>query len=290
MRQPRWRSSISRRQPAGDRPRAGRPWRWRSDGAGRRHGGPEGESAEGAGARGRAVPARRFRPADREALAVLLSVHGLGPLTLARLVERRGSPAAILELAADRARRPGSSTPVAAATAGGRAMPRTSRRRSSPDAREAILADVARSASRRRARRSRVPVATPRDRGAAAGAVRPRQHSQRSSRAARRRRRRHATARARGGADRQPDRDGAAVRVPTVVSGLAIGIDGAAHAAVRHGAGPTVAFIGGGHARLFPRAHDRLADAIVDAGGAIVSEYAPQRSSRPRARSRSETG
>ena len=37
----------------------------------------------------------------------------------------------------------------------------------------------------------------------------------------------------------------------------------------------TVAYIGGGHARLFPRAHDRLADAIVDAGGAVVSEYAP---------------
>jgi DNA processing protein len=37
-----------------------------------------------------------------------------------------------------------------------------------------------------------------------------------------------------------------------------------------------VAFIGGGHAVLFPRAHDRLADAIVDGGGAIVSEYAPR--------------
>jgi DNA processing protein len=39
--------------------------------------------------------------------------------------------------------------------------------------------------------------------------------------------------------------------------------------------GQTVAFIGGGHARLFPRAHDRLADAVVEAGGAVVSEYAP---------------
>jgi predicted Rossmann fold nucleotide-binding protein DprA/Smf involved in DNA uptake len=36
-----------------------------------------------------------------------------------------------------------------------------------------------------------------------------------------------------------------------------------------------VAFIGGGHGRLFPRAHDRLADAIVAGGGAVVSEYAP---------------
>jgi DNA processing protein len=61
-----------------------------------------------------------------------------------------------------------------------------------------------------------------------------------------------------------------------VVSGLAIGIDGAAHAACVTEGTPTVAFIGGGHAALFPRAHDRLADAIVDGGGAVVSEYAPR--------------
>jgi DNA processing protein len=60
-----------------------------------------------------------------------------------------------------------------------------------------------------------------------------------------------------------------------VVSGLAIGIDGAAHAAVVAEGGRTVAFIGGGHARLSPTAHERLADAIVDGGGAVVSEYAP---------------
>ncbi|HSL97260.1 MAG TPA: DNA-processing protein DprA, partial [Candidatus Deferrimicrobiaceae bacterium] len=61
----------------------------------------------------------------------------------------------------------------------------------------------------------------------------------------------------------------------TVVSGLAVGIDGAAHAAVVAEGGRTVAFIGGGHGRLFPRAHARLAGAIVEAGGAVVSEYAP---------------
>jgi DNA processing protein len=60
-----------------------------------------------------------------------------------------------------------------------------------------------------------------------------------------------------------------------VVSGLAVGIDGAAHAAAVGEHAPTVAFIGSGHGRLFPAVHDRLADAIVDAGGAIVSEYAP---------------
>ena len=63
-----------------------------------------------------------------------------------------------------------------------------------------------------------------------------------------------------------------------VVSGLAVGIDGAAHAAVVAEGGRTVAVLGGGHARLFPRAHERLAQTIVDAGGAIVSELAPETS------------
>lgn len=61
----------------------------------------------------------------------------------------------------------------------------------------------------------------------------------------------------------------------TIVSGLATGIDGAAHAATVHARGTTVAVIGSGHAALFPRIHKRLAGSIVDAGGAIVSELAP---------------
>jgi DNA processing protein len=60
-----------------------------------------------------------------------------------------------------------------------------------------------------------------------------------------------------------------------VVSGLAVGIDGAAHAAAVGEGGLTVAVLGSGHARLFPRAHERLADAIVAAGGAVVSEHPP---------------
>jgi DNA processing protein len=63
-----------------------------------------------------------------------------------------------------------------------------------------------------------------------------------------------------------------------VVSGLALGIDGAAHAAVVAEGRPTVAVLGGGHARLFPVAHERLAAAIIEAGGAIVSELAPDTS------------
>ncbi|MGK2850751.1 MAG: DNA-processing protein DprA [Candidatus Limnocylindrales bacterium] len=61
----------------------------------------------------------------------------------------------------------------------------------------------------------------------------------------------------------------------TVISGLAYGIDGAAHEATIRAGGHTVAVIGGGHAWLGPRPHTRLADAILAAGGAVVSEYAP---------------
>lgn len=61
-----------------------------------------------------------------------------------------------------------------------------------------------------------------------------------------------------------------------VVSGLAVGIDGAAHAAVVAEHSPTVAVLGSGHLRLFPRAHQRLATEIVAAEGAVVSELWPE--------------
>ena len=61
----------------------------------------------------------------------------------------------------------------------------------------------------------------------------------------------------------------------TVVSGLAVGIDGEAHQATIDAGGVTVAVIGSGHANLFPRVHERLAQRIVDRGGAVVSELAP---------------
>jgi DNA processing protein len=61
----------------------------------------------------------------------------------------------------------------------------------------------------------------------------------------------------------------------SVVSGLAVGIDGAAQAAVTAVHGSTVAVLGSGHARLYPRAHAALARKIVATGGAIVSEMPP---------------
>ncbi|HVM30535.1 MAG TPA: DNA-processing protein DprA [Candidatus Limnocylindrales bacterium] len=60
-----------------------------------------------------------------------------------------------------------------------------------------------------------------------------------------------------------------------VVSGLAVGIDGAVHAATIEAGGATVGIIGGGHLHPGPRAHADLRRAVLDAGGAIVSEHLP---------------
>ena len=57
-----------------------------------------------------------------------------------------------------------------------------------------------------------------------------------------------------------------------VVSGLAFGIDAAAHAAAVEVGGVTVAVLGSGHATLTPAAHRHLAESIVASGGALVSE------------------
>ena len=57
-----------------------------------------------------------------------------------------------------------------------------------------------------------------------------------------------------------------------VVSGLALGVDGAAHAGALDGGAPTIAVVGTGLDRVYPRRHLSLAHRIV-AHGAIVSEY-----------------
>jgi DNA processing protein len=63
----------------------------------------------------------------------------------------------------------------------------------------------------------------------------------------------------------------------TVVSGLALGIDAAAHRGALQTSlvCPTIAVLAHGLDRVYPPTHVGLAQQIVDAGGIILSEYAP---------------
>lgn len=71
-----------------------------------------------------------------------------------------------------------------------------------------------------------------------------------------------------------------------VVSGLALGIDTAAHSGALAGQGVTLAILGSGLDRVYPARNRALAQEIVAAGGAVVSEYlpgtAPEASNFPR--------
>jgi DNA processing protein len=58
-----------------------------------------------------------------------------------------------------------------------------------------------------------------------------------------------------------------------VVSGLALGIDAAAHRGALNGGGITVAVMGTGVDIVYPSAHSRLAEEILSAGGALVSQF-----------------
>jgi DNA processing protein len=59
----------------------------------------------------------------------------------------------------------------------------------------------------------------------------------------------------------------------TVVSGLAYGIDSIAHKAVLREGGITIGVLGSGIDKITPTAHKQLAEEMVSANGAIVSEY-----------------
>jgi DNA processing protein len=66
-----------------------------------------------------------------------------------------------------------------------------------------------------------------------------------------------------------------------VVSGLAYGIDAAAHEGALAGRGPTVAVLASGLDRVTPTGQRALAERILAAGGAWLSEHAPGEGAHP---------
>src|SRR5579871_3487221 len=58
-----------------------------------------------------------------------------------------------------------------------------------------------------------------------------------------------------------------------VVSGGAVGVDGAAHRGALEGGGATVVVFGTGIDVVFPPQHDTLFDRVVQAGGAVITQF-----------------
>lgn len=244
--------------------------------------GPIGPGAQGAAEAARS-PGRGLTRVERDAWVVLSAVDGLGPATFARLLRAFGSAAAILATAN---RTAGAEQLLAVAAA------------SSADGDEAgsgrwldpkVAAGIVVAASQRDRIVGRVDalglaVITLEDVGYPPRllSIRLPPHVLFVRGEAEALRAAHAVAVV---GTRRPTEEGrtiasrigaALVRAgAVVVSGLAVGIDGAVHAAVVEERGQTVGVIAGGHGRLYPRAHRRLAERIVAEGGAIVSEMAP---------------
>lgn len=61
----------------------------------------------------------------------------------------------------------------------------------------------------------------------------------------------------------------------TIISGLALGVDAAAHYNCVMNNGKTIAVLGSGIDRIYPYVNKKLARMILDNGGGIISEYPP---------------
>ena len=228
-----------------------------------------------------AAPARPPSP-ERDAWAVLAAVSGLGPVALAALLQRYGSGVAILAEAGS----PGGPRRLAQTVREPDEDDGRGRRRVVPTAVAEAIAEAAQRAATtlERLRAVGVEVVTLEERSYphrlaaiempphvlfVQGAIEALDPARAIAVVGTRR----PTDTGRRTASRIAD---ALARVhATVVSGLALGIDGEAHEAALRAGAPTVAVIGSGHARLYPPGHTRLAARIAEAGGAVVSEHAP---------------
>ena len=61
----------------------------------------------------------------------------------------------------------------------------------------------------------------------------------------------------------------------TIISGLALGVDGLAHQIALEKKARTIAVLGSGLNIIYPPTHQKLAQEIVKSGGAVISEYSP---------------
>lgn len=66
-----------------------------------------------------------------------------------------------------------------------------------------------------------------------------------------------------------------------ILSGLALGIDAAAHEGALSAGAPTIGVLGGGHRCFFPSRNRSLAERIVVGGGAVLSPYPPDHPTLP---------
>jgi DNA processing protein len=214
--------------------------------------------------------------AEREAWVVLGEAAGVGPVSFGRLIGVFGSASAVL--AAARGRRGAVTLVEAVADADGSAslVPATARAivqaATEP---EAVLGPVRRSGVEililsdprypARLRRIELPPPVLFVRGASSSLDRTQAVAVVGTR--------RPTLAGRATAARIAD--AVAGLDATIVSGLALGIDAAAHVAAVDVGTPTVAVIGGGHDRLYPAAHRGLVRRIVDGGGAVISEFSP---------------
>jgi DNA processing protein len=66
-----------------------------------------------------------------------------------------------------------------------------------------------------------------------------------------------------------------------ILSGLALGVDAAAHEGALDAAAPTAGVLGSGHRRFFPARNRDLAERMIAAGGAVLSPYAPDHDAWP---------